>query len=98
MTPVEDHISRSLSLAGWSFREIAELLGRSDKTIAMAIDRAEENNGAHPLLQMSSKKAVMEALRAQDKKLLRNITEFTTWLQEGEEAGYVAALVRLLGY
>lgn len=95
MTPIEDHVARALSLSGKSYREIAELLGRSDKSIQRAVSRA--LLGEHPLLELTTKKELLEALSASDKKMLSNIRGFVHWLQDGEDNGYVAALVRLMG-
>jgi len=96
MTPIEDHIARALSLAGLSSREIAKMLGRSDKTISLAFERASASEDDHPLLRMASQKEVLKSLSASDKRLLTNILGFSQWLSSGRENGYVAALVRLI--
>ena len=95
MTPIEDHVARALSLSGRSSREIAELLGRSDKTVTLAIERAESAE-EHPLVSLATKAALMKALGEADRRVLRNVRGFAEWLQAGEENGYVAALVRLM--
>jgi len=95
MTPIEDHIARALSLSGRSCREIADLLGRSDKTISLAIFRASEDD-EHPLLALAAKKGLLDHLSAADNRLLKNVRDFARWLKDGEENGYVAALVGLL--
>lgn len=94
MTPIEDHLARALSLGGKSFREIGALLGRSDKSISSAVERAID--GDHPLLKMMNNDALKDALGTEDRQLLNNVEGFSAWLEDGEERGYVAALVGLL--
>lgn len=94
MSPIEDHLARALSLAGWSHREIGLLLGRSGKAIGVAVERAE--SGDYPLLALSSKSELLENLGPDGKKLLRRVSGFLRWVQDGEENGYVAALVQIL--
>ena len=96
MGPVEDTIAWSLYSAGRSYREIGELFGRSDKSIACAVERAAELDGEYPLLDLINNRQVQKALSAEDKALLSNVASFLKWVRLGTESGYLAVLVRLL--
>ena len=73
MTSVEDQLARALLDVGLSCRTAGELLGRSDKSVKAAAERA----------------ALGPRMTAQRRAKLDHMTGFLAWLQEGAKAGYL---------
>jgi len=80
-TPTERRIAAVLSELGYSWRKIALLMGRSDKTVAAAADANVEDCG----------------LTDRQSEALRELIGLHDWLSMGRDQGYLDALAAWLG-
>jgi len=82
MTPKDDELASLLIEVGYSYRQAAEFMGRSDKTIKAACER----------VKSGTSKSYTNAQRAKAKRLL----ELRDWIDHGRKNGYLEALVAFL--
>jgi transposase len=80
MTAKEDQLAALLVEAGLSYREIAELMGRHDKSIKAGADRAK--SGESVLTNVQTAK-------------LKKMVALQKWLKEGERQGFLDAVAQL---
>jgi transposase len=82
MDPREDAIAALLLAAGHSANAAGKLLGRSDKTITAGAERARERK----YLELSSR----------ERETALELGRLIKWLEEGEAAGWINLLARLI--
>lgn len=80
-SPHEDDLAALLAEVNYSNRQIAQFLGRTDKSVAAAIERA---------------KSRKPRFTARQKKKAQALLRFQQWLDEGEQNGYLESLVAML--
>lgn len=93
MGPVEDYIALALDEQKVPHREIGRLLGRSDKSIKTAVERAQQQP---KLAMLAGSEELQGALTCEQLLELDRLIGFTQWLDTGRREGWLAAVVRLL--
>jgi hypothetical protein len=83
MTPQDDRLAALLIEVGFSLRQAAEFMRRSDKSVKAAVDRAKKRrNGL--------------GFTARQERLAKHLLGFYAWLDKGRRRGYLEALAAFL--